>query len=271
MPGPPKQGILPDSELKQLEVYRKLNEQHHADLVPTFLGAHIIPAEFGDEREKYVDLLCNELSPEVSGRSLAEFCDCYIDAGAFTLEEGRRILSCARENGLKLKIHAEQIEYTGAAELAAELGAQSAEHLERIDAAGIAALAAAGVVAVSLPLASLYLQDDYLDARSLIDAGTRLAVATDFNPGSAPSYHLPLALTLACLNQHMTPAEVLKGATSYAAAALDRDRVIGSLLPGFRADITIIDAPSVNHWIYHFQADACSAVVKSGRYMTFSS
>ena len=126
-------------------------------------------------------------------------------------------------------------------------------------------------VRISLPLASLYLQDDYLDARSLIDAGIRLAVATDFNPGSAPSYHLPLALTLACLNQHMTPAEVLKGATSYAAAALDRDRVIGSLLPGYRADITIIDAPSVNHWIYHFQADACSAVVKSGRYMTFSS
>lgn len=264
-------GLEQESELKQLSVYKKLQAQHPADLVATFLGAHIIPPEYKDRRESYVDLLCREMIPEVSRQGLAEFCDCYVDVGAFTPEEGRRILSCAREHGLKLKIHAEQIEHTGAAQLAAELGAQSAEHLEHIDAAGIAALAAAGVVAVSLPLASLYLQDDYLDARSLIDAGVKLAVATDFNPGSAPSYHLPLALTLACLNQHMTPAEALKGATSCAAAALDRESVIGSLLPGYQADLAIIDAPSVNQWLYQFRPNACSAVVKNGQYITFDS
>jgi imidazolonepropionase len=257
-------GLETATELKQLEIYRQLDEQHPVDLVSTFLGAHVVPPEYRDQRGKYVDLLCDEMIPEVSRRSLAEYCDCYIDAGAFTLEEGRRILTCAQKHGLKLKIHAEQIEYTGAAALAAELGAQSAEHLERIDTDGIAALAAAGVVAVSLPLASLYLQDDFLAARALIDAGIKLAVATDFNPGSAPSCHLPLALTLACLNQNMTPAEALKGATSCAAAAIGRETDIGSLLPGYRADISIIDAPSVNHWLYRFQANACSAVIKNG-------
>ena len=261
-------GLEPDSEIRQLEIYRALDESHTVDLVPTFLGAHIIPEEFADARDKYIDLLCDELIPEVARRELAEFCDCYIDAGAYTLAEGRKILECAAEYGLKLKIHAEQLEYSGAASLAAELGARSAEHLERIDAEGIAAMASKGVVAVSLPLASLYLQDDYLDARSLIDSGVRVAVATDFNPGSAPSYHLPFAMTLACLNQRMTPAEVLKAATSYAAAALDRDCVIGSLLPGFRADITVIDAPSVNHWLYHLRPNACGAVIKNGRYIT---
>lgn len=259
-------GLERDTEFKQLEIYRELDGDHTVDLVSTFLGAHIIPAEFMHKRGQYIDLLCDELIPEVAARKLAEFCDCYIDTGAYTLAEGRKILQCARANGLKLKIHAEQIEYTGAAGLAAELGAQSAEHLEHVTADDIAALAAAGVVAVSLPLASLFLLDEYLDARALIDAGVRLAVATDFNPGSAPCYHLPLALTLACLNQRMTPAEALKGATSYAAAALDRDTVIGSLLPGYRADITIIDAPSVNHWLYHFRPNACAGVVKNGHH-----
>jgi imidazolonepropionase len=150
--------------------------------------------------------------------------------------------------------------------LAAELGARSAEHLEHIDTAGIAALADAGVVAVSLPLASMYLEEKYLDVRPLIESSIKVAVATDFNPGTAPCYHLPLALTLACLHQRMTPAEALKGATSYAAAALDRDTVIGSLLPGYRADITILDAPSVNHWLYHFRPNACTGVVKNGKY-----
>ena len=113
----------------------------------------------------------------------------------------------------------------------------------------------------------MYLQDKYLDARALIAAGVKLAVATDFNPGSAPSYHLPMAMTLACLNQQMTPAEVLKGATTYAAAAIDRDTTIGSLLPGYQADIAIIDAPSLNHWLYQLRSNACHGVVKNGHYI----
>lgn len=260
-------GLERDTELKQLEVYRKLNDSHPVDLIATFLGAHIIPTEFMETREQYINLLCDVMIPEVADKKLAEFCDCYIDTGAYTLDEGRKILECAREHGLKLKAHAEQLEYTGAAALAAELGAHSVEHLERIDADGIAALASEDVVAVSLPLASLYLQDKYLDARALIAAGVKLAVATDFNPGSAPSYHLPMAMTLACLNQQMTPAEVLKGATTYAAAAIDRDTTIGSLLPGYQADIAIIDAPSLNHWLYQLRSNACHGVVKNGHYI----
>ncbi len=257
-------GLDTENELKQLTVYADLDHAHPIDLVRTFLGAHIIPPEYTEDRQAYIDLLCRELIPQIADRRLAEFCDCYIDAGAYTIDEGRRILQCARNHGLALKVHAEQISHTGAADLAGELGAVSAEHLERISETGIEALAEAGTVAVSLPLASLYLREPYLDARRLIDAGIPVAVATDFNPGSAPSYHLPFAMTLACLNQQMTPAEVLKGATSYAAKAVSRQAAIGSLLPGYRADMALIRAPSVNHWLYHAQANAVTRVFKDG-------
>jgi imidazolonepropionase len=164
-----------------------------------------------------------------------------------------------------LKIHADQLSSGGGAGLAAELGAASAEHLEYAREADIAAMAAVGTVAVSLPLASLYLREPYLPARQWIDNGARVAVATDFNPGSAPSYHLPLAMLLACLNQFMSPAEVLKAATSHAARALGLEKSHGSLLPGYRADMTVIDAPDINHWLYHFRPNACVATIKSGR------
>ena len=150
------------------------------------------------------------------------------------------------------------------AELAAGLGAVSAEHLEHVSTRGIAALAAAGTVAVSLPLASLYLRERCLPARDLMAAGARVAVATDFNPGSAPSYHLPLAMTLACLNQGMTPQESLMGATTVAARAVALERSVGSLMAGFAADLALIDAPNLNHWLYHLRPNACSAVMKNG-------
>ena len=138
------------------------------------------------------------------------------------------------------------------------------DHADYIQPDGVAALAGSGTVAVSLPLASLYLGERYLPARRLLDAGIPVAVATDFNPGSAPSYHLPLAMTLACINQSMTPQEALNGATSVAARALARNDRIGSLLPGYRADFAIIDSPALNHWLYHFVPNACVAVFKNG-------
>jgi imidazolonepropionase len=168
---------------------------------------------------------------------------------------------------LGLKVHADQLSAGGGAQLAATLGAVSAEHLEYADTQGIEALAKAGTVAVSLPIASLYLREPYLPARKMLDTGVRVAVATDFNPGSAPSYHLPLAMTLACLNQGMTPQEVIMGATTVAARAISAEKRIGSLLPGYDADIAIIDAPSVNHWLYHFRPNACCGVIKSGRWV----
>jgi imidazolonepropionase len=155
----------------------------------------------------------------------------------------------------------------GGAKLAATVGAVSAEHLEYADRDGIKAMARAGTVAVSLPLASLYLCERYIPARNMLDAGVKVAVATDFNPGSAPSYHLPLAMTLACLNQKMTPQEVIMGATTIAARAISKEKSTGSLQPGFAADIAIIDSTSLNHWLYHFGANACCGVLKSGEWL----
>jgi imidazolonepropionase len=257
-------GLDEATELKQLEVYRRLDAEHAVDLVPTFLGAHIVPPEHRQHRHRYVDLLCDVLIPRVARQRLARFCDVFVEDGAYTVEEARRILAAARAQGLGLKVHANQLSPGGGAGLAAQMGAVSAEHLEYASDRDIESLAKSGTVAVSLPLASLYLGERYLPARKMLGAGVRVAVATDFNPGSAPSYHLPLAMTLACLNQAMTPQEVLMGATSVAARALSLDGDRGSLLPGFRADLAIIDAPSLNHWLYHFVANACVKVLKNG-------
>ena len=259
-------GLEQDAELKQLQVYRQLDLQQPIDLVSTFLGAHMVPDEYQDNRQDYIRLLCDVLIPKISEQNLARFCDIFIEEGAFTIDEARQILSTAKEAGLDLKVHADQLSSGGGAQLAAELGAVSAEHLEYADEQGIDALSSAGTVAVSLPLASMYLREPYLPARQMLEAGVRVAVATDFNPGSAPSFHLPLAMTLACINQQMTPTEVLMGATTIAARAISSEHRIGSLLPGFEADITIIDAPSVNHWLYHFQPNACCGVIKSGQW-----
>jgi imidazolonepropionase len=259
-------GLELETELKQLQVYRQLNEQQAVDLVPTFLGAHMVPDEFQQNRESYVDLLCDVLIPGVTEQNLAQFCDIFVEEGAFSVAEARKILETARNAGLGLKVHADQLSNGGGAMLAAELSAVSAEHLEYVDQQGIEALAQAGTVAVSLPLASLYLRERYLPARQMLEAGVRVAVATDFNPGSAPSYHLPLAMTLACINQQMRPQEVLMGATTVAAKAVSADQRVGSLQLGFEADIAIFDAPSLNHWLYHFRPNACCGVIKSGQW-----
>ncbi len=255
------------NELKLLEVYRLLDQSHAIDLVPTFLGAHAIPPEYRKNREKYVDLLCEELIPAVAREGLAKFCDAFVENGAFTTSEARKILTTASRHGMKIKIHADQLSDSGGAALAAELGAVSAEHLEYVSADGIKALARAGTVAVSLPLASFYLGEPYLPARSLLAAGVPVAVATDFNPGSAPSFHLPLAMTMACIHQRMTAQEVLNGATTVAARAISAEDRIGSLLPGYHSDLAIIDAPSLNHWLYHFVPNACIRVLKNGSWV----
>ncbi len=260
-------GLNEAEEIKQLEVYRQLAEQHNVELVPTFLGAHIVPPEYSDARGDYIDLLCNRLIPMIADQGLAEFCDAFVEQGAYTADEGERILATAKDHGLGLKLHADQLSSGGGAQLAAKLGAVSAEHLEHIDEDGICALSKSGTIAVSLPLASMYLKESFLPARKLMDTGVRVAVATDFNPGSSPSFHLPLAMLQACLYQQMTPQEVLTGATTVAARAVSRHERIGSLVPGYQADIAIIDAPDLNQWMYHFRANACQGVIKKGRWL----
>lgn len=288
-------GLRLEDELKQLRVYQRLRMQSPVRIMSTFLGAHAIPPEFHDNRGGYVSLVIDEIIPEVAEQKLATFCDVFADVPAFTQEEARRILTVAREAGLIPKIHADQLTAAGGAELAAEVGAISADHLECISDKGIAAMKDAGTIAVSLPLATWYLRKQPLPARELISSGVPVAVSTDFNPGSAPSYHLPLAMHLACTLQHMSPAEVLKGATIYAAAALGLDGVTGSVEAGKKADFVEIevagdaegrnyraghdasdgghpeqfgdeagpDHAPVNQWMYHFEPN-CAVRVWAG-------
>lgn len=250
-------GLTVRDELRLLRVYRDLAAAGRQRLVPTLLGAHTVPSDMRDRREAYVDLVINDMIPAAVREHLATCCDVFVERGAFTVDDARRILRAAREAGLAAKVHADQLSDGGGAALAAEVHAVSADHLEHASPAGIAAMAQAGVVAVSLPLATLYLGQAPMPARRFIDAGVPVAVATDFNPGSAPSAHLPLALTLACTMQRMTPAEALKGATIYAARAVGLEAEIGSLERGKRADFVAIDAPSVDQWLYNFRPNAC--------------
>ncbi|MEX0748197.1 MAG: imidazolonepropionase, partial [Rhodothermales bacterium] len=253
-------GLTTEEELKLLRVYRRLQARTRMEIVPTLLAAHTFPPE--SSRDEYVDLICEEIIPRSAG--LAEFCDVFLEEGAFSGAEAERVLSAGMKYGLKAKIHADQLTDSGGAELAARVHAVSADHLEYASGEGIRSMAEAGVTAVNLPIATLYLQQKPFDARAFIGEGVAVAVASDFNPGSAPSYHLPLAMTLACIMTGMAPAEALKGATIYGARACGREHVVGSLEPGKRANFILIDAPSVNHWIYHFRGSAVTATYLNG-------
>ena len=243
-------GLSVADEVKTLRVYRRLADEGPARVVPTVLAAHAVPPEYAGDRAGYVRLVTDEILPAAA--PLATFADVFVEEGAFTAHEARTIAAAAARLGLGLKLHVDQLSDGGGAALAADLGAVSADHLEYVSDDGIGRLAAAGVVAVSLPIATLVLGQEPLPARRLLDAGVPVAVATDFNPGSAPSASLPLALWLACTRQRMTPAEALRGATCVAARAL-RQPDVGSLVPGARADVAVLDAPGLDRWLYAFQ------------------
>ena len=253
-----------EDEIRVLEVYETLRRTQPVGLVSTLLAAHVVPPEYKDRRDQYVEMVCRDLIPEVARRRLARFCDVFVEESAFTADEARTILRRAREHDLGAKLHADQFTDGGGAALAAELNAVSADHLECVSSDGIERLAHAGAVAVTLPVAALYLGRPPAPARALIAAGVPVAVATDFNPGTAPTFHLPLAMLLAATMQRMTPAEVLKGVTIYAARAVGEAAAIGSLEPNKRADFVIVDAPDVNHWVYHFDPSSCVATYVGG-------
>jgi imidazolonepropionase len=258
-------GLTTDDELKTLRAYRRLAAEGPQRLVPTLLAAHTVPPEYRDDRAQYVRLVTEVIIPAVAREGLATFNDVFVEAGAFTADEGRRVFEAGRRHGLVPRLHADQLSDAGGAELAAEVGASSADHLEYVSEAGMRAMVSGGVVAVSLPIATLVLDQAPLPARRLIDAGVPVAVATDYNPGSAPAASLPLAMWLACTRQRMTPTEVLVGATSIAARALQVDGEVGSLEAGKRADFLVLDAPDVDRWLYDFREDAARRVVIGGR------
>jgi len=249
-------GLALKEELKILRVYKRLASTQPVHIVSTFLGAHTIPPEFKNDREGYIELIIKEMIPVIAELELAEFCDVFTEDTGFDVEESRRILMAAKEAGLTPKLHADQLTSYGGAELAAEVGAASADHLEKISDIGIEGIAQEGVIAVTLPLASLYTQQKPLNCRKLIERGVQVAVATDFNPGSAPTYNLPLAMMLACNHGRLSPKEALKAATIYAAKAIRRDGTLGSLEKGKSADFAVINASNPDFWIYHFKG-AC--------------
>lgn len=255
-------GLTVRDELRVLHLYRQLAEAGPQRIVPTLLAAHVVPPEYADDRAGYVRLITDEMLPQASF-GLAAFVDVFVEEGAFTADEARTIARAASARGVGVKLHADQLTDTGGGALAAEIGAVSADHLECVSDAGIAALADAGVVAVSLPIATLVLGQEPLPARRLLDAGVRVAVATDFNPGSAPSASLGLALWLACTRQRMTPAEALRGATAEAARALGLSGP-GSLVPGAPADVAVFDAPSLGAWLAGWRAEPAMRTVIAG-------
>jgi imidazolonepropionase len=257
-------GLDFDSEIRLLEVYETLRHRQRVRLVSTLLAAHVVPAEYAGRRGQYVEMICRDLIPAVARRGLARFCDVFVEESAFTPAEARKILLCGREHGLDAKLHADQFTDSSGAALAAELGAVSADHLECVSEDGVTRLSRCGIVAVTLPVAALYLGRPAAHARSLIAAGVPVAVATDFNPGTAPTFHLPLAMLLAATLQRMTAAEVLKAVTIYAARAIGEASAAGSLEPGKRADFAVIDAPDVNHWVYGFTPNSCISTYIAG-------
>ncbi len=257
-------GLTPEDELKQLRVYKRLDNESPARIISTFLGAHTIPPEYKDQRKKYIDLLIREMIPAVAEMKLAKFCDIFVEESAFTIKEARRILEAGKAAGLKPKIHADQLTSAGGAELAAETGAISADHLEQVSDDGIKKMAANGVIGVNLPIASLYTRQPYLNCRKLVERGVKMAIATDFNPGSAPSHDLELAMMLSCNHGRLTPAECLKGVTVYAASAIDMQHETGSLEPGKKADFVLVDTEDINFWIYHYKGSKIKSVYIDG-------
>jgi len=234
------------------------------DLVPTFMGAHEVPKEFRGRRNEYVDLLCTEMIPAVAG--LAKFCDVFCEAGVFSVDESRRILEAGKAYGMAPKVHAEEFQATGGAELAAEVGATSADHLMAIGDDGIRALRGSGTVAVLLPGTSFFLGGGrYAPARKLIEAGVPVALGTDFNPGSSMTYSMPLILSIACTQMRMTPAEALCAATINAAYACGLGSEVGSIEVGKRGDLILWEVSNHRMIPYHVGANLVKTVIKNGR------
>ncbi|MGA9173345.1 MAG: imidazolonepropionase [Thermoactinomyces sp.] len=257
-------GLTLQDELKQLRVAKQVNEEHPVDVVSTFMGAHAIPEEYKENPEEYVRLVIEEMIPRVAQEGLAEFCDVFCEEGVFSLEQTECILTAAQKWGLVPKLHADELEPMGGAELAAKIGAISADHLLKVSDAGILAMAEAGVMAVLLPGTAFFLMAPYARARDMLDAGVPVALSTDCNPGSSPTESLPLIMNLACLNMKMTPAEVIAAATINAAHAIGKASEIGSIEPGKQADILILDAPNYAHLSYHFGVNLTDTVLKKG-------
>ena len=257
-------GLALEHELKQLRAIRRLQEEHPMDVVATFMGAHLVPAEYKNDREAYVRLVCEEMMPAVKEQGIAKFCDVFCEADTFTVEEARRVLEAGLKNGLRPKIHADEIEAIGGSQLAGEIGAISAEHLIVCPPEGIESMARGGVIACLLPATSFNLGSTFAPARDMVTAGVPVAMATDFNPGSCPCLNLQFVINLGCLKYKLTPEEVLTAVTLNGAAAIDMADKVGSVEPGKQADLVIWDAPDLDYICYRVGSNLTRHVIKKG-------
>ncbi|MBN2391990.1 MAG: imidazolonepropionase [Anaerolineae bacterium] len=270
-------GLETGVELRQLEAIVSLDRSHPATLVPTFLGAHAVPAEYKGGADAYVDVVIHEMLPAVAAKARAlglerlPFCDVFCEDGAFDLGQSRRILEAARALGFPLKIHVDEFASLGGTKLAVELGATSADHLVTTPPKDIAALGASDTVAVSLPCTPFGLgHHDYTPARALLEAGAALALASDCNPGTAWNESMPFVIALACRYLRLTPAQALVAATLNAACALGLGDRVGSLTPGYAGDLLILDVPDYRHLGYRFGANPVAMVIKGGEVVAVS-
>ena len=257
-------GLDVASEIKMMEAIHELKNEEMMTVVPTFIGAHAVPPEFKQNRKGYVDLVVNEMIPYVGRKKLASFCDVFCEKGYFELEESERILMAGKNAGMIPKVHAEELTSMGGAQLAARVGAVSADHLECISEQGIAALKDGNVVATLLPGVSFYLNHGYAPARTLIDGNVAVAIASDFNPGSCMSFSMPLMMTIACTQMKMSPEEAITAATLNGAAALNLSSTVGSIEVGKEADLLVADIPDYTFLAYHFGVNHISKVIKRG-------
>jgi imidazolonepropionase len=261
-------GLDVASELKILRLHKELAAEQPLDIVSTFLGAHVVPAEYRGSAtgtQKYIRLLTEKLIPEVAQEKLAEFCDVFCDRGAFTRVQAAEILEAGKRNGLTPRLHAEQLTRTGAAQLAVKVGAASCDHLEQVNSSDIAALAKSKTVTTLLPGCDFHLGlAKYAPARKLIEAGAIVALATDYNPGTSPTMSMPMILSLACSQLRMTPDEAITAATVNAAYALRREEQIGSLAVGKFADLAVFEVADYREIPYYFGMNSCWLTMKRG-------
>lgn len=257
-------GLELDTEMKQLRAINELERIHPMDIAATFLGAHAVPQEYKENKKEFVKKLTEEMIPKVAEEKMAQFCDVFCEDSVFDIDESREILECAKRYGMKPKIHADEIVPLGGAKLAGEVGAISAEHLIMATDEGLKAMAEAGTIACVLPGTSMYLDKPFARAKTMIEMGIPVAIASDFNPGSSPTESLQLPMNLACIRYKMTPEEVLSAVTLNAAAAIDMASTVGSVEIGKQGDLVIWDSPDLDFIFYHYGVNLVKNVIKKG-------
>jgi len=257
-------GLDYETEIRQLEAMKELNKIHPLDIVATFLGPHSVLPEYKGKEDDFLDIMINDVLPVVVDKDLAEFADIFCEKNVFSVEQSRRFLNEAKCAGLKLKIHADEMVQLGGTELAVELSSVSADHLLQASDEGIKQLASSEVIATLLPATAFCLKEEYARGRYMIDSGCAVALATDFNPGSCFTNSIPLVIALAALHMNMSIEEIISALTINAAAAVGRNDVIGSIEIGKKADIIILEYPSIHFLPYHAAVNIVETVIKNG-------